>query len=167
MPRLRLQLRLRLRQRGAALAVTLALLAIVLLTGISSLRAATVALRLSNALQDADNAFALAARVTAGAINDIGMNPGILPPSGTVTLPPVQEQSARALAAFRYAGAHTCPAPLSGIRHDYELSVTATAGRGAVSHQRSYFYMCRPPCAAAPCAETGPVMTGWLVTRPD
>ncbi|NND55006.1 MAG: hypothetical protein HKN56_08570 [Gammaproteobacteria bacterium] len=157
-------------QGGAALAITLMLLAFLSLAGISGLRAATVALRLSTALQDADQAFALSTRAIDHALTTARDDPASLPASGTQTLPTLRDPAypeSRADGEIRFAGTQSCPAPLTGTRYDYEIRVTATAGRGALSHQRQHFYYCRPACSTPPCAETGPVKSGWQVTQPD
>lgn len=154
-------------QRGAVLAVTLLLLTIVTLVGVAAARQVNAGLRVTATLRNADLAFQLAASAVESALQFADDNPALLPPTGTLQLSAQHESYGRATRAIRHTGDGICPAPFTGTRSDFEIQATAETARGARSHQRLTFFVCREICGAGPCAESAPQVYSWFETRAD
>ncbi len=161
----------RSRQKGSALPLALGLLTVLTAVAVSAARTSVANTILLVSVAAAQSTFRLAAATTADTLQAVRDDPALLPASGSVTLPDVQHQDGTAQAELhhRVTTPH-CPVldPTPGERIDYEIRVTARGPRGALSHHRQGFYICRETCAA-PCVgvETPPMPTHWYVTRPD
>lgn len=159
-------------QSGSALPVILALLTVLSATAIAITRTAVANTRLTASVSAAGVAFRLADEATTNTLQTVRQQPALLPASGIAQLPGMQHQSGSAQIQVHYMGTvASCAAmaPLAGVRHNYEIRVTANGPRGARSHHRQGFYICREACAAAPCigVETLAMPSYWYQTRPD
>lgn len=161
----------RTQQSGFALPLVLGLLTVLSAVAVSAARTSVANTRLLGSVDAAQTTFRLAARATAAALQAVRDDPTLLPAGGVVALPAFQHNDGTAAAELHHlATTPHCPAldPTPGERRDYEIRVTARGPRGARSHHRQGFYICREACAA-PCVgvETPALPTHWYVTRPD
>jgi len=159
-------------QSGSALPLILALLTVLSATAIAITRTAVANTRLTASVSAAGATFRLAAEATTNTLQTARQQPALLPANGITQLPDLQHQSGSAQITVHHIGTvASCAAlaPLPGVRHDYEIRVTANGPRGALSHHRQGFYICREACAATPCigVETLAMPSYWYQTRPD
>ncbi len=158
-------------QTGSVLALMLLLLVLMTATAVAVTRTATANTRLVASVQAGSVAFALAAAATRRAMQTVQADPTLLPGSGHVDLDAVHGPTGSARTRIRLLGTRPGCAALGALpaeRSDYEIQVTATGTRGALSHHRQGFYVCREICTP-PCTgmETPAQPTYWYQTRPD
>jgi len=159
-------MRIPTQQRGAALAIVLILLTLMTLVAGAALRHAAAGLRLTSSIRSADEAFVLAATAVAAGLSLADSNPAMLPGADEITLPTMTTASGSSQSTMHLSGTSACLSPFVGIRYDFEIRATATAGRGARSNQRQSFYICREVCATMPCMESPVTPSSWAVINP-
>ncbi len=157
-------------QQGSALPLVLLLLTLLTTVTVSVMQNAIANTRLIGSIAAARQAFNLASNGTASGLLYITSNPATLPAADTVYTFPDRDLAVNT-DLRPVSGPSGCNdlAPLNGTRHDFEIRATGRAGRGAISHHRQGFYICREDCGSLSCTgvETAPKTTYWYVTRQD
>jgi hypothetical protein len=160
-----------MRQTGSVLPLVLGLMTVLTAVAVSAARTSVANTRLLTSVDAAQATFRTASLATNAALQAVRDDPALLPGSGVAALPEFRHSGGTAQRELHYrTTAVNCPAldPIASERIDYEIRVTARGARGARSHHRQGFYVCRETCTP-PCVgvETAPLPTHWYVTRPD
>ena len=153
---------------GSVLPAVLVMLTASMVLTTGALRSATTGTSLSGTLTFAHDAFWLAETGISQSMEFARNHAPSLPASGSITLPPQQDDTGHYETAIHATGSDTaCPtlAPLPATRFRFEIHATGYAGGNAISRHIQGFFICSSICAEPEClaVETEPEKTYWAV----